>query len=263
MKNLFLILFLFISLVSFSQDEIKYKTAFENVEQNCDSLKDIKLCYLERFKLLVNRKFSDEIILNEKLSKHIDNKIYLEIEIDESGKFIATYIDTKSKEVEKFIEILIEILPKINPLVDENNKKIKLEAILEFRLKKIDYDTYIKPDAKKELTSFLNPRFNGCNSKFDEVNSKKCFEYEMMNHIKSNFNYPVKAINKNISGKTIGNIIINKEGKIEHYIIYNADVILQRETLRILKLLPTFIPGMQNGKKVSVSYAQPLVFKLN
>jgi uncharacterized protein YuzE len=263
MKNLFLLSFLFIVSISFSQDEIKHNTAFETVEQNCDSLKDIKLCYLERFKLLVNRKFSDEIILNEKLSKHIDDKIYLEIEIDESGKFIAINIETKSKEVEKIIQTLVDKLPVIKPFLDDNNTKIKLEAILEFRLKKINYDSYIKPDTKKDLTSFINPRFKGCNPKFDEVDSKKCFEYEMMNHIKSNFNYPVKAINKNISGKTIGNVIINKEGKIEHYIIYNADVILQRETLRILKLLPTFIPGMQNGKDVSVSYAQPLVFKLN
>lgn len=263
MKNLFFLSFLFIGLISFAQDEENYKTVFETVEQNCDSIHFLKYCYLNRFQLVVNRKFTEEIKLNEKLAKNINDTIYLEIEIDTTGKFVINKISTKSKYFEKSLKKLVELLPKIAPFKNEKNNKIKLEAILEFNLMEVDFDQYILPGNKKDLTTMKTPRFQICKTIKDEKSSKDCFMSQMNNHIRQNFNYPMKAINRNISGRAMGNFVINKEGLSTNFIIYGADPLLLRETLRILKLLPTFIPAKLNGKDVSVSYAQPIVFKLN
>jgi protein TonB len=38
--------------------------------------------------------------------------------------------------------------------------------------------------------------------------------------------------------------------------------LLEREASRIIQLLPKFMPGEQKGEPVSVSYAQPIMFRL-
>jgi hypothetical protein len=263
MKKLILFVLLAFCSISFAQDKIKYKTVFDNVEQNCDSINDLKFCYLKRFQLVVLKKFSDEINSNDKLSKNIDDNIYMEIEVDTTGKIFINKVSTKSKNFEKSLKEFVKLLPSINPFKNENQKKVKLEAILDFQLKRIDFDRYIIPEEKKDLALLKAPRFDGCKSIKDEENSKKCFMLQMNNHIKQNFRYPTKAKNKNITGRSVGTFNITKEGIIKNFIIYDTDILLLKETLRVLKLLPKFIPGKYNNENVAVSYAQPILFKLN
>ncbi len=42
-----------------------------------------------------------------------------------------------------------------------------------------------------------------------------------------------------------------------------VDPFLDKEAERVIKLLPNFIPGEQNGKKVNVWYSIPISFKIN
>lgn len=258
MRSLFLTLLLFISTNSFAQDEIKYKTAFENVEQNCDSLMKVELCYLARFQNIINRKFTDELIKNIKLSKHIDDNIYLEIEVDTSGHFIINKIETKSSEIKVALLDLMKVLPKIKSV--EN--KIIMEAIFDFKLKEVTFDDFNNTDEKRIYSNLITPKFSECKLLSNEIESKECFNIKMNKHIIENFNYPKKAINKNITGKTFGNFIVEKDGSIENFIVYGANPILLKENLRILKLLPKFIPGTYNNKEIRVPYAQPITFKL-
>ncbi len=251
------------SLISFAQDEIKYKTVFDNVEQNCDSIVNIKFCYLKRIQLVVQKKFSEDILQNDKLSKNIGDNIYMEIEIDTTGKIFINKVSTKSKDFENSLKNLVELLPKINLFENENQKKVKLEAIFDFKLHKINFERYIEPEEKKDITLLEAPRFESCKIIKDEENSKKCLMLQMNNHIIQNFKYPTKALNKKITGRTVGAFIITKEGYVTNFIIYDADILLLKETLRILKLLPKFIPGKYNNEYIAVSYAQPLQFKLN
>lgn len=258
MKNILIITLLFITSISFAQDEIKYKTAFENVEQNCDSLMKVEMCYLARFQQVINRKFTDELIKNIKLSKHIDDNIYLEIEVDTSGHFIINKIETKSSEIKAALLDLMKILPEVNSI--EN--KIIMEAIFDFKLKEVTFDNFNNTDEKRIYSNLITPKFSECKLLSNEIESKECFNAQMNKHIVENFTYPKKAINKNITGKTFGNFIVEKDGTIENYIIYGASTILLIENLRILKLLPKLIPGKYNNREIRVPYAQPITFKL-
>ena len=107
------------------------------------------------------------------------------------------------------------------------------------------------------------PRFPNC-LEVEDKDSKECYFQEMNNHIKENFRYPIKAKKKNIQGRVTVKFIIDTEGyvvNIETKAPKGCEL-LEQEAVRIIKLLPRFKPGIQKGKPVSVSYAQPIMFKL-
>ncbi|MFT7252138.1 MAG: protein TonB [Flavobacterium sp.] len=107
------------------------------------------------------------------------------------------------------------------------------------------------------------PKFPNC-LKVPNDEAKNCFIQEMNNHIKLNFRYPDKAIKDNIQGRVTVLFIIDSDGYVTNmktHIPEGCDI-LALEAERILKLLPRFKPGMQKGKSVGVSYAQPIMFKL-
>lgn len=107
------------------------------------------------------------------------------------------------------------------------------------------------------------PQFPNCKDMAYE-NEKNCFMQEMNNHIKSNFRYPTLALKKNIQGRITVMFVINSKGYVSNIKAHVPEgcEILAKEAIRIIKLLPKFKPGMQKGKPVGVSYAQPIMFKL-
>jgi protein TonB len=108
------------------------------------------------------------------------------------------------------------------------------------------------------------PVFPGC----EEIERKErmnCFQNQIINHIKTNFNYPKEALNKSIQGRVNVEFIINKEGDIEHIFSRgpSGTSILEKEATRIISLLPKMKPGTQKGKPVNVRYVVPISFKLH
>lgn len=107
------------------------------------------------------------------------------------------------------------------------------------------------------------PKFPNCIDVSNE-NERNCFMQEMYSHIKMHFNYPRQAVKKKIQGRVTVMFLIDKEGyvKIVKTKAPEGADLLAEEAERIIKLLPRFKPGMQKGKAVGVSYAQPILFKL-
>lgn len=108
------------------------------------------------------------------------------------------------------------------------------------------------------------PRFPNCIEVPNEE-AKECFIKEMNNHIRANFNYPEKARKRKIQGRVTVLFVINQEGILKIYDTHTPEgcELLAEEAERIIKLLPRFKPGEQRGEPVSVSYAQPILFKIN
>jgi TonB family protein len=81
--------------------------------------------------------------------------------------------------------------------------------------------------------------------------------------LRKNMKYPKEATAKNIQGKVFVSFIINKEGKILNpKVTKRVDPLLDAEALRVVKIMPNWIPAKDKGKTVSVSYALPLNFVL-
>ena len=66
-----------------------------------------------------------------------------------------------------------------------------------------------------------------------------------------------------VQGKVICRFVVNIDGTISDYeVIRSLDPIFDNEAIRVIKLLPKFITGKQNGKPVRSYYVIPIAFKL-
>ena len=86
---------------------------------------------------------------------------------------------------------------------------------------------------------------------------------ELLNNISKNLKYPYSARSNGIQGKVICRFIITSRGRIEKpEVVRSLDHACDKEALRVIKSLPSFIPGKQNGVNVSVWYTLPVDFRL-
>ena len=85
----------------------------------------------------------------------------------------------------------------------------------------------------------------------------------MMRFLQQNIQYPANAAKNKVEGRVILQFVIEKDGQIgEVKIARSVDPELDAEALRVVKSMPTFIPGRHNGKAVAVWYTIPISFKL-
>ena len=107
------------------------------------------------------------------------------------------------------------------------------------------------------------PMFAGCEDVSKEANLK-CFNEQIANHIKANFNYPEEAAKNNIQGRVSIQFTIDKDGKVMDVLTRGPQngALLEAEAKRIISLLPPFTPGKHKGKAVKVKYGLPLNFQL-
>ncbi len=75
--------------------------------------------------------------------------------------------------------------------------------------------------------------------------------------------YPQIAKETGIEGKVYVRFCVNSSGNIERvHIARGVDPLLNNEAMRVVKILPKWKPGENGGRKVSVWYTVPIVFKL-
>jgi len=89
-------------------------------------------------------------------------------------------------------------------------------------------------------------------------------EQNLIKFIEENTHYPEDARTKGIYGTVIVRFVVNSFGIIEKgEITKSLDPECDKEALRIIHLLPTWIPGKQAGQNVSVWFTIPIRFKNN
>jgi TonB family protein len=82
----------------------------------------------------------------------------------------------------------------------------------------------------------------------------------MFKYIDKNFNYPKKA--SHIAGRIILLFVVRKDGSIDDIkVLQSLTPELDEEFVRVVRSMPKWIPGKQNGKPVSVYYSIPMRFK--
>ncbi|MFM2292231.1 MAG: hypothetical protein RIS29_2044 [Bacteroidota bacterium] len=81
--------------------------------------------------------------------------------------------------------------------------------------------------------------------------------------ISSNLRYPAEAQKAMVQGTVYARFLVNKDGKVESpEILRSLSPECDRETLRVIRSMPVWTPGMQKGKNVSVWYTLPVRFRL-
>ena len=86
---------------------------------------------------------------------------------------------------------------------------------------------------------------------------------QFMKWLTRNLRYPPTAQSQRIQGKVVISFIVNKDGSIASpTIVHSIDPLLDREALRVVKMMPRWKPGLQNGKPCRTMFAIPVNFQL-
>jgi protein TonB len=101
---------------------------------------------------------------------------------------------------------------------------------------------------------------------FDVVEQMPSFpggDAELMKFLSSHIKYPVVAEENGIQGRVIAQFVVERDGSISDVkVIKSVDPSLDKEAIRVLKSMPKWIPGKQNGAPVRVKYTVPVTFRL-
>jgi TonB family protein len=85
----------------------------------------------------------------------------------------------------------------------------------------------------------------------------------MFEFLTNNINYPVEAEKKGIQGRVIVTFVVERDGTVTNaQISTSAEESLDNEALRIVREMPKWIPGKQDGHTVRVKYTVPVTFRL-
>jgi len=86
----------------------------------------------------------------------------------------------------------------------------------------------------------------------------------LMKFISNNLHYPQVAQDNGIQGKVVVQFVVEKDGHIgEVEVAQGVDKDLDKEAVRVCKILPKFNPGRNDeGDPVRVWYTLPIIFKL-
>ena len=86
---------------------------------------------------------------------------------------------------------------------------------------------------------------------------------ELRNWIEANLEYPKEIKRKRIKGTVYLRFEVTKTGEVGKVEIQKGiHPILDDEAVRIIKSIPNFKPGTENGKPIIVWYSIPITFKL-
>ena len=85
----------------------------------------------------------------------------------------------------------------------------------------------------------------------------------LMNYLSTHIKYPAQAKKDEIEGRVFVNFIIEKDGSVSHVkILRGIGHGCDKESMRVVKNMPRWIPGEQRGKPVRVDYNLPVKFSL-
>jgi protein TonB len=87
---------------------------------------------------------------------------------------------------------------------------------------------------------------------------------ELLGFFAKNINYPEIAIRAGVEGKVILSFVVDKKGEIKDVnVLKGIGAGCDEEAMRIIKSMPRWNPGKQNGNAILTRINVPVVFKLN
>ena len=86
---------------------------------------------------------------------------------------------------------------------------------------------------------------------------------EMVNFLNKNLIYPQEMLENGIEGKIYVQFTVTKTGEIKDAVVVRGVNGLNVEALRLVKQMPNWKPGSNDGKLVDVKMIIPIHFSLN
>lgn len=88
-------------------------------------------------------------------------------------------------------------------------------------------------------------------------------EGALLGYLRDNIHYPTVAAENGMQGRVVVGFVVERDGSITDVkILRGVDPSLDREAMRVVKSMPRWNPGKQNGSAVRVKYQVPVSFRL-
>ena len=101
---------------------------------------------------------------------------------------------------------------------------------------------------------------------FDVVEQMPSFpggQAALMSYLSNNIKYPQIAMENGVQGRVVCTFVVERDGSITDIrVVRGVDPSLDKEAIRVLKSMPHWIPGKQNGSAVRVKFTVLVTFKL-
>ena len=176
-----------------------------------------------------------------------------------------------ARETQKFTAPVI----KKDELVKEENQVKQMDKLDE----KVAVGTENKEGTKDRLAEAVRsdiavaapppppaPKPEVSNKVFDVVEEMPHFPggaAALQAFLSSNTKYPVVAQENGVQGRVIVSFVVERDGSITDVkVVRSVDPSLDREATRVVRSMPRWSPGKQNGSAVRVKYTVPVVFRL-
>ena len=172
--------------------------------------------------------------------------------VKSSVKFTAPVIK-KDSEVKEEDEIKLEEVEKSNKAIGsftvEGNDEVGGEVL----------------KAKDEIKAPEPPKHEE-NKIFTVVEQMPMYpggDAALMQYLSSNIHYPAVAAENGVQGRVVVGFVVERDGSITDVnVMRSVDPSLDREAVRVVKNMPRWTPGKQNGSAVRVKYQVPVTFRL-
>ncbi|MCI1742033.1 MAG: energy transducer TonB [Prevotella sp.] len=186
--------------------------------------------------------------------------------IKEEKKEVVKQVKSSIKFTAPVIKKDNEVKKEIVSQEDLNNTKTAVGA---FDVKgNSDQGTVLK--AEQEIAQPAPPAPKPSaeieNKVFDVVEQMPSFpggNSALMSYLNSNVKYPVVAQENGVQGRVVISFVVEKDGSItDVQVVKSVDPSLDREASRVVRSMPRWNPGKQNGQAVRVKYDVPVSFRL-
>jgi TonB family protein len=100
-------------------------------------------------------------------------------------------------------------------------------------------------------------------TKDDQVFTMPGPAYDFMNFLAANINYPEDAKAGDIQGRVLVQFMVHDNGTISNiHVLQGIGGGCDEEAMRVIRLMPKWIPGTVDGVETDVTFTQPITFRL-
>jgi TonB family protein len=179
------------------------------------------------------------------------------------GLGFVDYQTRSQSELFEQVYGVFELKEKIENGCDKINRGLNKSIPFASPLLQIDkesFDEYIENKLERSETLITNEPYAIVEDMPEFIGGEK----ELLKYFKENIKFPDSAINNEISGTVMTEVVIMEDGSISNIrILKKVGGGCDEEAVRVLKSMPKWKPGRHKGKNVKVIFCIPISFNID
>ena len=189
----------------------------------------------------------------------------------EKKEIVRTEPEKVVEQVKSSVKFTAPVIKKDEEVKEEDEIKLEeveksTKAIGTFNVEGNDEVSGAVLKAKEEIKAPEPPKHVEETKIFTVVEQMPLFpggDAALMAYLRDNIHYPTVAAENGVQGRVVVGFVVERDGSITDVnVLRSVDPSLDREAMRVVKGMPRWTPGKQNGSAVRVKYQVPVTFRL-